>query len=250
MGIVFSGMFGLGLVLFTKIETDQHLLHVLFGNLLGVTPQDVVETAIVAGVTLLAVAPQAPRPPRLLLRSPACALHRAAGRPAALWVADPAVADDRRLAQGGRHHPGRCHAGGARRHRPALDQPLRPHAPDRRLRSPSAPASSARSRASTSTARPAPASCWSRPPPSCWRSCSPPAAASCAVGGLRRPGMVPPPRPCHRTAAPEAVAGPEQLARPGGSGGHRGAAKKAQTPAQNVLLALQAGGMVNCSRVW
>lgn len=56
MGIVFSGMFGFGLVLFTKIETDQHLLHVLFGNLLGVTLQDVVETAIVAGITLLAVA--------------------------------------------------------------------------------------------------------------------------------------------------------------------------------------------------
>ena len=25
MGIVFSGMFGFGLVLFTKVETDQHL---------------------------------------------------------------------------------------------------------------------------------------------------------------------------------------------------------------------------------
>ena len=37
MGIVFSGMFGLGLVLFTKIETDQHLNHILFGNVLGVT---------------------------------------------------------------------------------------------------------------------------------------------------------------------------------------------------------------------
>jgi manganese/iron transport system permease protein len=55
MGIVFSGMFGFGLVLFTKIETDQHLLHVLFGNLLGVTSSDLIETAIVAGVTLLAV---------------------------------------------------------------------------------------------------------------------------------------------------------------------------------------------------
>ena len=55
MGIVFSGMFGLGLVLFTKIETDQHLLHVLFGNMLGVTTQDLVETAIVAGITLTAV---------------------------------------------------------------------------------------------------------------------------------------------------------------------------------------------------
>ena len=36
MGIVFSGMFGFGLVLFTKIETDQHLNHILFGNVLGV----------------------------------------------------------------------------------------------------------------------------------------------------------------------------------------------------------------------
>ena len=55
MGIVFSGMFGLGLVLFTKIETDQHLNHILFGNMLGVTPRDLIETAIVAGGTLLAV---------------------------------------------------------------------------------------------------------------------------------------------------------------------------------------------------
>jgi manganese/iron transport system permease protein len=53
MGIVFSGMFGLGLVLFTRVQTDQHLLHVLFGNLLGVTPRDLIETGIVAGGTLL-----------------------------------------------------------------------------------------------------------------------------------------------------------------------------------------------------
>jgi len=55
MGIVFSGMFGLGLVLFTKVETDQHLLHVLFGNMLGVTTQDLIETALVAGLTLAVV---------------------------------------------------------------------------------------------------------------------------------------------------------------------------------------------------
>ncbi|MBU2531290.1 MAG: metal ABC transporter permease [Alphaproteobacteria bacterium] len=55
MGVVFSGMFGLGLVLFTKVETDQHLDHILFGNLLGVTPRDLVETAIVAGGTFLVV---------------------------------------------------------------------------------------------------------------------------------------------------------------------------------------------------
>jgi manganese/iron transport system permease protein len=55
MGIVFSGMFGLGLVLFTKVETDQHLLHILFGNMLGVTARDLAETAVVAGITLAAV---------------------------------------------------------------------------------------------------------------------------------------------------------------------------------------------------
>jgi manganese/iron transport system permease protein len=55
MGIVFSGMFGFGLVLFTKIETDQHLLHILFGNMLGVTAADIVETGVVAGGVLLAV---------------------------------------------------------------------------------------------------------------------------------------------------------------------------------------------------
>lgn len=55
MGIVFSGMFGFGLVLFTKVETDQHLNHILFGNMLGVTARDIMETAIVAGGVLLAV---------------------------------------------------------------------------------------------------------------------------------------------------------------------------------------------------
>jgi manganese/iron transport system permease protein len=55
MGIVFSGMFGLGLVMFTKVETEQHLTHLLFGNLLGVTAADLMETAIIAGATLLIV---------------------------------------------------------------------------------------------------------------------------------------------------------------------------------------------------
>jgi manganese/iron transport system permease protein len=55
MGIVFSGMFGFGLVIFTKVDTDQHLNHILFGNVLGVSIRDLVETAIIAGGTLLIV---------------------------------------------------------------------------------------------------------------------------------------------------------------------------------------------------
>lgn len=50
MGIVFSGMFALGLVLLTKIETDLHLMHILFGNVLGITTRDLVEAGILAAI--------------------------------------------------------------------------------------------------------------------------------------------------------------------------------------------------------
>jgi manganese/iron transport system permease protein len=55
LGIVFSGMFGFGLVLFTRIDTDQHLNHILFGNILGVSPAELAEIAIIGGGTLLLV---------------------------------------------------------------------------------------------------------------------------------------------------------------------------------------------------
>jgi manganese/iron transport system permease protein len=48
MGIVFSGMFAFGLVLLTKIETDVHLLHVLFGNVLGISERDLIEAGSIA----------------------------------------------------------------------------------------------------------------------------------------------------------------------------------------------------------
>ncbi|MBE1206403.1 metal ABC transporter permease [Aminobacter carboxidus] len=48
MGIVFSGMFGLGIVLYTKIQTDVHLDHILFGDMLGVSWSDVGQTAVIA----------------------------------------------------------------------------------------------------------------------------------------------------------------------------------------------------------
>lgn len=55
MAIVFSGMFAAGLVLFLKIDTDQHLTHILFGNMLGLTWRDVGEIALIAVPTLLIV---------------------------------------------------------------------------------------------------------------------------------------------------------------------------------------------------
>ncbi|MBS7695983.1 MULTISPECIES: metal ABC transporter permease [unclassified Chelatococcus] len=51
MGVVFSGMFGLGLVMYVKIQSDVHLDHILFGDMLGVSWRDIAETAVIAAVT-------------------------------------------------------------------------------------------------------------------------------------------------------------------------------------------------------
>lgn len=48
LGIVFSGMFALGLVLYVKIQPDIHLDHILFGDMLGIAVSDLVETAAIA----------------------------------------------------------------------------------------------------------------------------------------------------------------------------------------------------------
>lgn len=56
MGIVFSGMFGVGLVLYVKIQSEVHLDHILFGDMLGVSWRDIGETALVAAVVAAVVA--------------------------------------------------------------------------------------------------------------------------------------------------------------------------------------------------
>ena len=48
MGVVFSGMFATGLVLYTGIEIDVHLDHILFGNMLGVSIEDITVTIFIA----------------------------------------------------------------------------------------------------------------------------------------------------------------------------------------------------------
>lgn len=52
LGVVFTGLFGLGLILFTKVESDQHLNHILFGNLLGIPKAELVRTWITGLITL------------------------------------------------------------------------------------------------------------------------------------------------------------------------------------------------------
>lgn len=55
MGIVFSGMFAIGLVMFTKIQTEQHLTHILFGNVLGVSHQELIQSAVISSVIFLII---------------------------------------------------------------------------------------------------------------------------------------------------------------------------------------------------
>ncbi|WP_026620020.1 manganese/iron transport system permease protein [Ensifer sp. WSM1721] len=50
MGVVFSGMFGLGLVLYVNIQSDVHLDHILFGDMLGIGWGDILETGLIAAV--------------------------------------------------------------------------------------------------------------------------------------------------------------------------------------------------------
>ena len=55
MGIVFSGMFGLGIVLYTKIQTEVHLDHILFGDMLGTNWSDIAGAALIAAIAIVSV---------------------------------------------------------------------------------------------------------------------------------------------------------------------------------------------------
>jgi manganese/iron transport system permease protein len=48
MGVVFSAMFALGIVLHTAFPSDVHLDHILFGNMLGVGGQDLLTAAVIS----------------------------------------------------------------------------------------------------------------------------------------------------------------------------------------------------------
>ena len=56
MGVVFSAMFALGIVLITAFPSDVHLDHILFGNMLGVGQGDLYTAAAIAiPVTLILI---------------------------------------------------------------------------------------------------------------------------------------------------------------------------------------------------
>jgi manganese/iron transport system permease protein len=55
LGVVFSGMFGLGLVIFASINTSMHLDHILFGNMLGIGAQDLWVTGSISLLVTLGI---------------------------------------------------------------------------------------------------------------------------------------------------------------------------------------------------
>ncbi|NER83183.1 MAG: metal ABC transporter permease [Leptolyngbya sp. SIO1D8] len=55
IGIVFTGFFAFGLVLVTKIPSNIDLFHILFGNVLGISRQDIIQTLIVGVITLVVI---------------------------------------------------------------------------------------------------------------------------------------------------------------------------------------------------
>ncbi|MEZ4728620.1 MAG: metal ABC transporter permease [Caldilineaceae bacterium] len=56
IGIVFTGMFALGILLMSTVRSFRDFTHILFGNILGVTPQDLGFITGVAVVVLLLLA--------------------------------------------------------------------------------------------------------------------------------------------------------------------------------------------------
>lgn len=55
MGVVFTGLFGLGLVMMSRTASDLHLDHILYGNILGLTSAQIIETCLLGIPVLLLV---------------------------------------------------------------------------------------------------------------------------------------------------------------------------------------------------
>lgn len=56
MGVVFSGMFALGIVLYVSVETNAHLDHILFGNMLGIEPHELWTAGLISAGVSAAIA--------------------------------------------------------------------------------------------------------------------------------------------------------------------------------------------------
>jgi manganese transport system permease protein len=55
IGVVFTGLFALGIVLVSRTPSDTDLTHILFGNLLGVSDSDILQVLVVSALALAVV---------------------------------------------------------------------------------------------------------------------------------------------------------------------------------------------------
>ncbi len=55
MGVVFTGLFAFGLVLFSQTNSEMHLDHILFGNILGITHSQRLETFLLGGAIIATI---------------------------------------------------------------------------------------------------------------------------------------------------------------------------------------------------
>ncbi|TPV29057.1 metal ABC transporter permease [Pantoea anthophila] len=55
LGIVFSGMFAVGLILYVAVKPEVHLDHILFGDMLGINRADLIQTLIIAVLIVLVI---------------------------------------------------------------------------------------------------------------------------------------------------------------------------------------------------
>ncbi|MGX9255424.1 metal ABC transporter permease [Pantoea ananatis] len=55
LGIVFSGMFAVGLILYIALKPEIHLDHILFGDMLGISQRDIFQTLGIAAVIVAVV---------------------------------------------------------------------------------------------------------------------------------------------------------------------------------------------------
>lgn len=55
IGLVFTGFFALGLVLISKNPSNIDLMHILFGNVLGISTADIIQTLVIGTFTLAAL---------------------------------------------------------------------------------------------------------------------------------------------------------------------------------------------------
>ncbi|RNL86993.1 metal ABC transporter permease [Halostreptopolyspora alba] len=56
IGVVFTSLFAVGVVLISTVPSDTDLTHILFGNVLGVSTTDITQILVMAAVVLTAVA--------------------------------------------------------------------------------------------------------------------------------------------------------------------------------------------------